>query len=224
MLKAAGVEFEAVTPDVDEAAVKARGGTAREIAKELAEMKALAASSSLPFMGRVETKRSAVRDGEVSHTPDMRDDPHLPTPLAPRVGPPHKGEGGRLVIGCDQTLEFDGQTLSKATSFDDLRANLLRLRGRAHLLHSAASVALDGEILWSHTDTARLIMRAFSDAFLDDYIARQGDQVLLSLGGYWYEDEGVQLFDAVDGDYFTILGMPLLPLLGCLRTVGALPA
>ncbi len=127
-----------------------------------------------------------------------------------------------LVVGSDQTLEIDGIVLSKPTSLAELRDHLTRLRGRTHALHSAVAVAGDGEIVWSHTDTAHLTMRAFSDAFLDDYLTRYGEQVRSSLGGYWFEAEGVQLFDKVDGDYFTILGMPLLPLLGFLRHAGAL--
>jgi septum formation protein len=222
MLKGAGVQFEVVVPQVDEAKVKARGGTARAIALELASLKALTPSSSLPFMGRVETKRSEVRGGEVSRNPGIADDPHFPTPLASRVDPPHEGEGGLLVIGSDQTLELDGRTLSKATSLAELRDHLTRLRGRTHALHSAVAVARDGEVVWSHADTARLAMRAFSDAFLGDYLTRHGEKVRSSLGGYWFEAEGAQLFDKVDGDYFTILGMPLLPLLGFLRQAGAL--
>ncbi len=126
-----------------------------------------------------------------------------------------------LVIGSDQTLELDGQMFSKATSLSELRETLIRLRGRTHALHSAVAVAQDGEIVWSDVDTATLTMRGFSDAFLDDYVARHGEQVRSSLGGYWFEAEGAQLFDTVAGDYFTILGMPLLPLLGFLRRAGA---
>ena len=150
--------------------------------------------------------------------------PTSPTPLASRVDPPHEGEGGFSVIGSDQTLELDGQTLSKATSVAELRNHLTGLRGRTHALHAAVAVAQDGEIVWSHTDTAHLTMRAFSEAFLDDYLAQHGEQVRSSLGGYWFEAEGAQLFEHVEGDYFTILGMPLLPLLGFLRQVGALPS
>ncbi len=181
MLGAAGVRFEAAQPNIDEAAVKTRGGTAREIAGVLAGMKA---SAPLPY---VEEKDA-------------------------------------VIIGSDQTLEIEGRTMSKAVCRDELRANLLWLRGRTHLLHSAVAVAEEGEIVWSHTDTARLTMRSFSDAFLDDYLARRGDEVRSSLGGYWFEGEGVQLFDRVDGDYFTILGMPLLPLLGFLRLSKAIPS
>ncbi len=218
MLTASGVTFDVVVPEVDEDAVKGRGGTAREIAAELAAAKA----TSLPFMGRVETKRSEVRGGEVGIIPDTSDGPDSPTPLASRVDPPREGEGGPLVIGSDQTLECCGRTFSKAASLSELPDHLLRLRGQIHALHSAVAVARDGEIIWSHIDTARLTMRAFSDVFLDDYLARYGEQVRSSLGGYWFEAEGVQLFDTVEGDYFTILGMPLLPLLGFLRGAGAL--
>ena len=129
-----------------------------------------------------------------------------------------------LVIGSDQTLELDGKSISKAATLDELRDNMFRLRGRTHFLHAAVAVARDGEIAWTHTATARLTMRVFSDALLDGYLARNGDQVRSSLGGYWFEGEGAQLFDVVEGDYFTILGMPLLPLLACLRGAGAMPS
>ena len=100
-----------------------------------------------------------------------------------------------LVIGADQTLELDGHSISKAASIEELRANLLRLRGRTHALHSAVAVAGDGGIVWNHIETARLTMRDFSDVFLDDYISRNGEAVRSSLGGYWFEGEGAQLFD-----------------------------
>ena len=128
-----------------------------------------------------------------------------------------------LVIGADQTLEFNGRCHDKTTSASETRTRLIALRGHAHHLHAAASVARDGEILWRHLSSATLSMRLFSDAFLDDYLARFGDQVRSSVGAYHYESMGAQLFDAVDGDYFAILGLPLLPLLACLRDQGALP-
>jgi septum formation protein len=180
MLAAAGVEFRVMVPEVDEDAAKARGGSAREIAMELANVKALTSTSL------------------------------------------HDADRAELVIGSDQTLEFDGRTVSKAASLSELRDNLIRLRGRTHTLHSAVAAAKGGEVVWTHIASAHLTMRVFSDAFLEDYLARHGDKVRSSLGGYWFEAEGAQMFDAVDGDYFTILGMPLLPLLGFLREAGAL--
>jgi septum formation protein len=129
-----------------------------------------------------------------------------------------------LVIGADQTLDLDGELIDKASSIDDLRQHLYALRGRRHLLHSAVVVAKDGTPIWRTTDTAGLSMRVFGEAFLDGYLARNGDKVLSSVGGYHLEGEGVQLFDEVKGDAFTILGMPLIPLLEFLRQRGAIPA
>ncbi len=131
-------------------------------------------------------------------------------------------DAGALVIGADQTLDLDGRCIDKATSAMQLEATLLALRGREHALHSAVAIADGGQVVWSHVETARLRVRDFSDTFLRDYLARHGERVRSSLGGYWFEAEGVQLFDHVVGDYFTILGLPLMPLLSYLRGMGAL--
>jgi septum formation protein len=126
-----------------------------------------------------------------------------------------------LVIGADQTLELDGVLFDKAASPEQARANLLLLRGKTHQLHSATAIARDGVVVWSNTQSARLTMRDFSDAFLEGYMARNPDALAWCVGGYEYEGEGMQLFEAVDGDYFTILGLPILPLLAELRRLGA---
>jgi septum formation protein len=128
-----------------------------------------------------------------------------------------------LVIGADQTLDLDGELIDKSGSVDELRERLLQLRGRRHRLHSAVVVAEAGRPVWRTTDTAGLSMRVFSPDFLEGYLARNGEQVLASVGGYRLEGEGIQLFDEVRGDYFTILGMPLLPLLEFLRERGLAP-
>ena len=164
MLEAAGLEFEAVSPGVDEAAPKARllseGASPQKVAEMLAAMKAIAASKG--------------RDG--------------------------------LVIGADQTLDLDGELIDKPGSIAELRERLLQLRGRRHRLHSAVVVAEAGRPVWRTTDTAGLSMRVFSVEFLEGYLARNGEQMLSSVGGYRLEGEGIQLFDEVKGDYFTILG------------------
>ena len=95
-----------------------------------------------------------------------------------------------------------------------------KLRGRTHELHSAVAFAEKGKVTWAHVATARLTMRDFSDAFLDDYLLRAGDRVGQSVGAYELEGLGVQLFEHIEGDYFTILGLPLLPVLGELRARG----
>ncbi|HYG26488.1 MAG TPA: Maf family protein [Caulobacteraceae bacterium] len=129
-----------------------------------------------------------------------------------------------LVIGADQTLDLDGRLFDKAETMEEARARLLMLRGKTHKLHSAVAVARDGQVIWRETPAATLTMRSFSDAFLDGFLARHGEGLLGSVGCYRLEDEGAQLFDAIDGDYFTILGLPLMGLLDLLRREGALGA
>ncbi|HEY3812151.1 MAG TPA: Maf family protein [Caulobacteraceae bacterium] len=129
-----------------------------------------------------------------------------------------------LVIGADQTLDLDGALIDKVDSLADARQRLGRLRGRAHRLHSAVAVARAGELVFTEADSATLFARDFSDAWLDGYLERNGVEILGSVGCYMLEGEGAQLFDRVAGDYFTILGLPLLPLLGFLRAEGAIAA
>ncbi|AWJ88476.1 septum formation protein Maf [Azospirillum baldaniorum] len=129
---------------------------------------------------------------------------------------------GALVIGADQMLECEGRWFDKPADRDAARAQLQDLRGKTHRLVSCAVVIRDGERLWHHVDRARLTMRPFSDAFLDSYLNAAGDDVLGSVGAYHLEGLGAQLFHRVDGDFFTILGLPLLPLLGFLRVHGVI--
>lgn len=125
-----------------------------------------------------------------------------------------------LIIGADQVLALGDELLSKAPSIEAARAALRKLRGRTHELHSAVAFAEKGKVTWAHVATARLTMRDFSDAFLDDYLLRAGDRVGQSVGAYELEGLGVQLFDRIEGDYFTVLGLPLMPVLAELRTRG----
>ncbi len=125
-----------------------------------------------------------------------------------------------LVIGADQVLEFEGDIFAKPADIAAARDQLLRLRGRSHRLHSAVAIARAGDTVWAHVDTAELVMRDFSPRFLDDYLATVGDRVATSVGAYQIEGPGLQLFERVDGDHFTILGMPMLPLLSELRRLG----
>lgn len=129
-----------------------------------------------------------------------------------------------LVIGADQTLDLNGRLIDKAVSLDEARARLLELRGTTHKLHSAVVVARDGQPIWRVVESAKLSVRPFSEAWLDQYIERRGEALLWSVGCYELEGEGVQLFDKIEGDYFTILGLPLIGLLDFLRLHGALPA
>ncbi|MBP2306189.1 septum formation protein Maf [Azospirillum melinis] len=127
---------------------------------------------------------------------------------------------GALVVGADQMLDCEGRWFDKPADRAAARAQLLDLRGKTHQLVSCAVVVRDGERMWHKTDSARLTMRNFSEAFLDDYLDRVGDDVLHSVGAYQLEGLGAQLFHRVEGDFFTILGLPLLPLLGFLRVHG----
>jgi septum formation protein len=125
-----------------------------------------------------------------------------------------------VVIGADQVLALEGDLFSKPDSAASARRDLLRLRGRTHTLHSAVALARGGKTDWSHVATASLTMRAFSDQYLDRYLERCGPAVQTSVGAYQIEGPGIGLFERVEGDYFTIIGLPLLPLLAELRRRG----
>jgi septum formation protein len=128
-----------------------------------------------------------------------------------------------LVIGGDQVLALGAEIYDKPADMATARSHLLAFRGRVHELHAAVVLAENGVTVWGHTDAAALTMRNFSTKYLDAYLAKAGDAVLQSVGAYQLEGLGVQLFEKIDGDYFTILGMPLLPLLGELRRRKVLP-
>lgn len=129
-----------------------------------------------------------------------------------------------LVIGCDQVLDFEGQVFSKPQTPQDAKAQLLALRNKRHMLLSAAVVYHEGRPIWRHVGVVRLLMRDFSEAYLDEYLARNWDSVRWSVGGYKLEEEGVRLFSRIDGDYFNVLGLPLIELLGFLTARGDLTA
>ena len=129
-----------------------------------------------------------------------------------------------LVIAGDQILWFDGDLISKCGTMDEARSLLVRLRGRSHTLIGGLALARGGEILWRHSSRAELIMRDFSDGFLERYLDREGTRLLGSVGCYRLEGEGAQLFDAIDGSYFAILGLDMLPLLRALRAHKAIAA
>ena len=179
VLKGAGLQFEAVSPGVDETTIKdsllAEGVSPRDVADALAEAKAV----------KVSRKRSG------------------------------------LVIGADQTLDLDGTLHDKVDTVDEARERLKALRGKTHKLHCGMVVDRDGQPIWREVVTTSLRMRPFTDAYLDDYLQRNSPGILSSVGCYQLEGEGVQLFDKIDGDYFAILGLALIPLLDLLRRHGA---
>jgi septum formation protein len=129
-----------------------------------------------------------------------------------------------IVIGADQTLELHGQPLTKPNTLVNARRQLQAMRGHTHHLHSAVSCTRNGQLIYRHVETATMGMRDFSDEFLESYLAHAGPTVLHSVGCYFYEAGGIQLFDKVEGDYYTILGLPLLPLLAFLRNAAMIAA
>ena len=128
-----------------------------------------------------------------------------------------------IVIAADQLLLLDGRVLDKPRDLQQAAMQLSQLRGNTHCLLTAVAVARQGAVVWNECAVAELAMRRFSDDFLAAYLASVGEDALTSVGAYKLEGRGVQLFDRIDGDYFAILGLPLLPLLSFLRSAGCLP-
>lgn len=129
---------------------------------------------------------------------------------------------GAMVLGCDQVLDFDGRLISKPETPDDALLQLKAMRGKRHTLLSAAVIYQDGEPIWRHVGQVRLRMKANSDKYLKDYVARNWDSIRHAVGAYKLEEEGVRLFATIDGDYFNVLGMPLLELLNFLASRGVI--
>jgi septum formation protein len=129
-------------------------------------------------------------------------------------------EPGALVLGGDTVVMFQGDLISKCPDMEAVKALLRRLSGKGHVLVSGAALARDGEVLWSHASPVRLTMRSFSDGFLAAYLVAEGEALLSTVGCYRFEGRGAQLFETVEGDYFSVLGLPLLPVLAALRKEG----
>jgi len=126
-----------------------------------------------------------------------------------------------LVIGADQVLACGAEMFNKPASVAEAREQLVRLRGKTHELHTAVALAASGKAVWTHLQTVALAMRPFSDAFLADYLARLGERVRRTVGAYEIEGPGIQLMEDIEGDMFTVIGLPLLALLSELRARGA---
>lgn len=127
-----------------------------------------------------------------------------------------------LVIGCDQTLSLGDTVLHKPENMEEARRRLLALSGKTHQLNSAVVLTQGANVLWRHVETARLTMRDLDPRFIGRHLSRVGENALRSVGAYQIEGEGIQLFEAIEGDHFTIVGLPLLPLLARLRELGAI--
>lgn len=169
-----------------------------------------------PVAPRVD--ETTIRDAltaEGAHPRDIADT--LAEMKARKVAEKHPTD---LVLGCDQVLALDRQTFAKPETPDDARAQLRQLRGKTHKLLSALVVYENAEPVWRFAGEARLTMHDFSDAYLNDYIDRNWDSIRHSVGCYKIEEEGIRLFTSITGDHFTILGLPLLPLLAWMRNRG----
>lgn len=129
-----------------------------------------------------------------------------------------------VVIGADQVLSLGREMFAKSTDLEGARRTLMKLRGTTHQLHAAVAVAEGGDVGWATVDTASLTTRSYSASFVADYLARAGARVCRSVGAYEIEGLGINLFERVEGDHFTILGMPLLPLLAELRRREVIPS
>ena len=131
-------------------------------------------------------------------------------------------EPGAVVIGADQTLSLGDEVFHKPADMEGARRHLLKLSGRTHQLNSAVVIARDGGVIWRHVGVARLTMRDLDPAFIGRHLSNVGEKALASVGAYQIEGEGIQLFEKMEGDTFTIVGLPLLPLLAELRSLGAI--
>jgi septum formation protein len=186
------------------------------IRRTLLEAAGLAVTVEAPAVDEAAIKAALLAKGA--------DAPTVAAALAERKALSVAGGPDAYVIGADQMLECYGRWFDKPGDLAGARRQLEALRGREHHLYSAVAVASGGVVLWRRVERARLVMRAFSDAFLDSYLERAGAAALWSVGSYQLEGLGVQLFSEIEGDHFTILGLPLLPLLAFLRSRGVLSA
>jgi len=159
-------------------------------------------------------KKTFLADGEITDLATI-----LALAKAMAVSRIHPGD---FVIGADQTLLFEGRVYDKPSSFENARDQFLTLRGKTHRLETAVCIVKNNEVLWSLSDASFLTMRRFSPKFLGTYLAAHNSELQQTVGGYKLEGPGLQLFEKIDGDYFSILGLPMLKLLNFLRQAGML--
>jgi septum formation protein len=189
------------------------------LASKSAARRAVLEGAGVPFSVQV----ADVDEAAVKATHDPADAAGLAVDLArAKALAVSRRDPEAWVLGADQTLAFAGGLVSKAPSMAAARAQLAAMRGRDHQLHSGAALARNGQLVWSGVDMATMRVRDFSDAFLDAYLAAEGEGLLGCVGSYRLEGVGAQLFEAVEGDYFTVLGLPLWPVLAELRRAGVL--
>ncbi|MBI6629491.1 Maf family protein [Pontibaca salina] len=181
----------------------------------------LLANAAVPFQVQIarideQTMKAAML---AEHVPPRDIADALAEAKARRVSNKHPES---LVLGCDQLLDFKGKLLSKPETPKQAVTQLRNLRGHDHKLLSAAVICQNGQPIWRHIGQVRLRMRAASDDYIDDYVARNWDSIRSSVGAYKLEEEGVRLFSRIEGDYFHVLGMPLLEILNFLATKGVI--
>lgn len=196
-----------------------RGKTPILLASKSAARRALLTAAGIPFKSI-----AAEIDERALETPLRKEGPsatakHLARAKALAVA---AANPDRLVVGADQVLALDGVMFAKPRDLSEAKAQLQRLSGRSHTLHSAVAVARAERVLFETVESATLTCRAFGAEFIERYLADVGEQALLSVGGYQIEALGIQLFERIEGDHTTILGLPLLPLLAFLRREGSL--
>lgn len=194
------------------------------LASQSAARRAMLTAAGVPFEPMAAgVDEEALKAGLVAQGPDAR---ALADALAEfKATKLSRRHPGRLVLGCDSVVqEADGALLDKAGSRQEAAEQLRRLRGTTHRLASAAVICLGGSAIWRHVEVARLTMRTFSDTFLEAYLDAEWPAIGGCVGGYRLEARGVQLFARIEGSHFTILGLPLLPLLDYLRVRGEIEA
>jgi septum formation protein len=183
------------------------------LASESKTRKALLAGAGLAFDARA----SGVNEREIEATAVMNG--ATPELVAQELAEAKATAlAGDVVIGADQVLALEGELLHKTRDVESARQQLDRLRGKTHELHAAVALAVRGRVVWSRVETAALTMHEFTDTERDRVLALEGNAVLGSVGAYRIEGPSIRLFESIEGDYFTILGLPLLPLLTALRT------